>query len=190
MRQPKQLISIDGTPLIVRTVKAVLASSAWPVVVVLGSSADLIKPLLARWPLQLVENTRWAAGIGTSLHAGIQIVDQFSSRIDAALITLGDQPHLTASTIQKLADVFPRSGGIAAARYSGVVGAPAIFGRGFFSELLALPADLGAQRVIRAHPQATVAVDMPEFAVDLDTPEDYQAFINAQKARARSDERA
>ncbi len=178
MGTPKQLLPIAGTPLLVRTVRALLESSAWPIVVVLGNAADQLRPLLTRWPLQVVENPGWQEGMGSSLSAGIEILDRFSSSLQGALIALGDQPCLSPAAIQALSSAFGGSAGIVAARYSETLGAPAIFGRSFFPELLALPPAAGAQRLLRAHAEKVVPVDLPELAVDLDTPEDYRRFLD------------
>lgn len=185
MRQPKQLMPIQGTPLILRTVNAVLVSPVWPVVVVLGSSADAVRPLLARLPLQLIDNPQWERGIGTSLRRGVEVLDQFSSSLDGVLVTLGDQPFLSPEAIVDLVSEMAGRNSIAAARYSGIVGAPAVFGRAYFSELLALPAGVGAQGLLRAHAKLVTPVDLPEFATDLDTPEDYQRFLEKTRSESR-----
>src|SRR3954467_3092348 len=70
MGAPKQLLELDGQPLLLRTVEAALASSAWPVVVVLGANAEKIRPTLARLPVLLTENPAWAEGMAASIRAG------------------------------------------------------------------------------------------------------------------------
>lgn len=179
MGQPKQLLPIEGLPLLVRSVQAALSSPAWPIVVVLGHAAETIRPWLSRLPVQIGLNPEWGQGIGSSIAVGIEILDRFSSALDGALIALGDQPHLSSSAIHALNSALTGRQGISAARYLGVVGAPVIFGRAYFQELLTLPPSAGAQRVLQAHAEAVQPVDLPEFAVDLDTPEDYQKFLSA-----------
>ena len=145
----------------------------------LGHAADTIQPWLTRFPVQIGLNSNWSQGIGSSISVGIEILDRFSSALDGTLIALADQPHLSASAIQSLKSAWRGRPSISAARYSGIVGAPAIFGRAYFPELLALSPSEGAQRVLRTHPEAVEPIDLPEFAVDLDTPEDYQKFLTA-----------
>src|SRR5688572_2416154 len=55
----KQLLPIQGQPLLVRAVEAALASDAWPVVVVLGAQAEAIRPALARLPVLIADNPAW-----------------------------------------------------------------------------------------------------------------------------------
>ena len=70
MGSPKQLLALDGKPLLVRAVEAALASSAWPVVVVLGAQAEKIRPILARLPVLVAENPAWAEGMAASIRTG------------------------------------------------------------------------------------------------------------------------
>lgn len=179
MGRPKQLLPIEGSPLLLRTVQTVLASPAWPVVVVLGHAVETLRPLLARLPVQVVHNAEWSKGLGSSILAGIQILERFSTSLDGALIALADQPHLSSSAIGRLSSAFQGPNSIAAARYSEAVGVPVIFGRSYFAELLALQPEHGAQRLLRVHAASVAPVDLPEMAVDLDTPEDYQRFLEA-----------
>src|SRR4051812_6293642 len=83
MGQPKQLLELGGKTMIVRAAEAALASSAWPVVVVLGSNAEKIRPALARLPVLIVDNEAWPEGMASSIRIGIATLQQFSRRLDA-----------------------------------------------------------------------------------------------------------
>ena len=78
MGSPKQLIELDGRPLVVRAVEAALASPAWPVVVVLGAHAAQIRPVLARLPVLIAETPEWSEGMAASIRAGVGMLRQFS----------------------------------------------------------------------------------------------------------------
>jgi molybdenum cofactor cytidylyltransferase len=177
MGRPKQLLPINGTPLVVRAVEAALGSQGWPVVVVLGHASAQIRPLLARQPVLSVENFAWAEGMGTSIRSGIQTLDRFSENLGGAVIALADQPDLTGDAIDRLFRSAENPGEIAAARYAGAVGSPVYFPREYFEELRALPASHGAQGLLKTYADRVRAVDFPELAIDLDTPEDYQNFV-------------
>ena len=71
MGAPKQLLPIDGVPLLARTVEVLLATPVWPVVVVLGANADAMRPLLARYPVLIADNPAWPEGMASSIRAGI-----------------------------------------------------------------------------------------------------------------------
>lgn len=179
---PKQLLAIDGRPLLVRTVEATLASPAWPVVVVLGAHAEKIRPTLARLPVLVAENPAWAEGMASSLRTGVDTLRQFSRRLDAALVALCDQPAFSVETIARLVAAQRATGrGIVAARYAGRHGAPALFLRDHFPALAALTGEEGARALLNGDPAQVTAVDLPELALDLDTPDDV--------ARLRSESR-
>ncbi len=173
---PKQLLEFDGKPLLVHTVEAALASAAWPVVVVLGAQAEKIRPVLARFPVLVTENPAWSEGMAASIRAGVTTLQQFSRHLDAAVIALCDQPAFSAATIAQLVAVQRTTGrSIVAARYAGRHGAPALFLREHFPTLTALTGEEGARALLNDHPAGVAPVDLPELALDLDTPADVAA---------------
>jgi molybdenum cofactor cytidylyltransferase len=174
---PKQLLVIDGKPLLVRAVEATLASPAWPVVVVLGANAEKIRPVLARFPLLITENPAWSEGMASSIRAGVTTLQQFSRALDAALIALCDQPAFSTATIAQLVAAQQTTGrSIVAARYSGRHGAPALFLREHFSTLAHLTGEEGARALLNENPDRVASVDLPALAHDLDTPADVAMF--------------
>ena len=181
---PKQLLEIDGRPLLVRAVEAALASPAWPVVVVLGAHAEKIRPLLARQPVLIAENPTWPEGMAASLRVGIATLQQFSRQLDAALVALCDQPAFSADTIAQLVTAQRATGrSIVAARYGGRNGAPALFLREHFPALAALTGEEGARPLLNGDPAHVAAVDLPALALDLDTPADVAALAREPSAR-------
>lgn len=177
MGTPKPLLPIDGAPLVARAVAAALASDAWPVVVVLGAHAEKIRPVLARLPVLIAMNAAWAEGQATSIRAGVAALQQFSRRLDAALIALCDQPAFSTDVITQLVAAQRATGrSIVAARYHGRQGAPALFLRQHFPALGALTGDEGARHLLNDDPARVTAVDLPDLGVDLDTPADYASL--------------
>lgn len=183
MGTPKQLLVLEGRPLLVRAVEAALASPAWPVVVVLGANAEAIRPLLARLPVLVTENPAWSEGMAASIRAGVTTLRQFSRALDAAVIALCDQPAFSADTIAQLVAAHHATGrGIVAARYAGRNGAPALFRREHFPTLTALTGEEGARALLNGDANQVAGVDLPQLALDLDTPADFAAVQG--KARA------
>jgi molybdenum cofactor cytidylyltransferase len=175
--RPKQLLEIDGRPLVARAAEAALAAGASPVVVVLGANAELIRPALQGLEAGLVLNQDWAEGMASSVRAGLHALGQITLRLDAVLLTVCDQPAFNAEVVQRLvAGLQASSRGIAAARYAGRNAVPAIFRREHFFALAHLKGDQGARALLREKPEDIVAVDLPELALDLDTPEDLAAW--------------
>lgn len=185
MGEPKQLLPLAGHPLITRTVETALESAAWPVVVVLGAHAEKIRPLLARYPVLIAENSAWIEGMASSLRTGIATLQQFSRSLDAALVALCDQPAFSAETINQLVTAQRESGrSIAAARYNGRNGAPALFLREHFAALSTLTGEEGARSLLNGTPERLVAIDLPALAADLDTPADYAALLSKPAKRS------
>jgi molybdenum cofactor cytidylyltransferase len=176
MGEPKQLLELDGLPLVVRAAEAALASSAWPVVVVLGAHAEKIRPALARLPVLVTENSAWPEGMASSIRAGVATLQQFSRTLDAALLALCDQPAFSADVIHQLVTTQRTTGhSIVAAHYSGRNGAPALLLREHFPVLITLTGEAGARELLNHNPLPVARVDLPALAHDLDTPADYQA---------------
>lgn len=162
--------------MIVRIVSQVLESPLWPVVVVVGSSAAAVKSELARLPVLIADNPAWIEGMASSLRTGVTVLQSFSRRLNGALIALCDQPAFSTDTVTRLIHhaPVPLDDHIVASRYSGRIGAPALFSRTYFQALGGLSGDEGARHVIAAARQAgrVIEVEMPELALDLDTPDD------------------
>jgi molybdenum cofactor cytidylyltransferase len=177
MGTPKQMLPLHGQPLVVHAAQAALSSTAWPVVVVLGANAEVIRPTLARLPVLIAENSAWAEGMAASIRAGVTMLQQFSRALDAALITLCDQPAFSADVVQRLVAAQRETGrSIVAARYGGHLGAPVLFLREHFSALTALTGEEGARTLLNRESARVAAVDLPELAFDLDTPADYASL--------------
>ena len=119
--------------------------------------------------VDIVRNDLWHSGMSSSLRAGVRAASGF----DALLITLCDQPLVTAMDLRILLSAF-REGGrsIAAASYGQSLGVPAVFARAVFEELLALTGDRGAKSVILADEDRVTAVTIAAAATDVDSPED------------------
>jgi molybdenum cofactor cytidylyltransferase len=171
--RPKQLLEIDGRPLVARAAAAALTAGAEPVVVVLGAHADQIRPVLSKLEVIVAPNPAWTEGMASSVRTGLQTLGAAAPAIEAVLLAVCDQPAFSADTIRRLGEALRASGrSIAAARYSGRPGVPALFRREHFFALARLTGDQGARALLQANPKEVTAVDLPELALDLDTPED------------------
>jgi molybdenum cofactor cytidylyltransferase len=178
--QPKQLVLYKGRPLLVKTVEAVLAAQAAPVVVVLGAHAEKIRPFLESFPVVIVENPAWAKGMSSSLRAGLAALEAAAPGIGAVLIALCDQPHFSERSVARLRAALGGGKTIAATRHGENAGVPAIFIRSHFHELHALTGAEGARAIIAAHAATTACVDLPELVLDIDTPSDLARLAEQQ----------
>jgi len=178
MGRPKQMLPVDGQPLLRRTAAAVLASGAEPIVVVLGAEAKSVRPALRGLAVQVVTNRRWREGLASSIRTGLRALCTAKRRLEAVTLILCDQPNLSADAIGRLVRHHRKHGSsIVAAHYDGHPGAPALFARRHFAELLALRGPHGARPLFTRHAEQLGAVALPELAVDLDKPSDYRRFV-------------
>jgi len=140
--------------------------------VVLGAHAAEIAPVLGRSAATVVNNANWREGLASSIRAGIE---RLPGSCSGALLLLADQPAVTLSDLQRLADAWRRAPQFTvAAQYAGTVGVPAIFPRAEFGALLQLRGDRGAQQLLRRNPERLISVPVASAAVDVDTKEDLQ----------------
>ncbi len=175
MGRPKLALPVRGTPMIRRAVETALASRCREVIVVLGTYADVYRPLLDGLAVRIVHNPDPAEGMGSSIRLGVEAV---SPDARGVVILLADQPLVTPEVIDRLIETaVTDQKRIVASTYHNTVGPPAYFGRALFLDLLTLEGDRGARTVIEAYPKEGVALPLPEgIAADIDTAEDLSSF--------------
>jgi len=179
MGQPKQLLSINGQPMVRRVTEAVCASGLAQVVVVVGAHARRVSEALSGLPVELVYNQDWQEGMSTSLRIGLRAL---RPDIEAVLVVLADQPALTSGLLQRLVERYRvTKAPIVAPFYQGYRGNPVLFDRSLFPELLAIQGDRGGRMIIARHEEKTerVALDDPAVLQDLDTVEEYESAVGS-----------
>jgi molybdenum cofactor cytidylyltransferase len=183
MGQPKQLLRYKGESLLRRCLRTARSTPFRPITAVLGANAALIEPELAGEPVLIVHNADWATGMGGSVAAGLEALLAADPALEAAFFLLPDQPHLEAQLLLDMAATLKQQPGKlgAAAAYADTLGVPALFRKALFSELLQLRGQPGAKPLIRKHHRDLCALPFPRGQFDLDTPEDWQAFLDSEE---------
>lgn len=151
--RPKQAVVIDGETLVQRA-ERVARSVADEVIVV----TEHLNPDAAE-------------GIASSIRTGVRLAGD-DARI---LITLCDQPLITAEHLRALLDI---DAPIVATGYAGTAGVPAVFAPSLVPELLALRGDRGARAVIDAHGDIARVVPFEDAAVDIDRENDVRELLS------------
>lgn len=163
---PKQLVAIDGEPLLRRAALAVLATQPADSVVVLGHEAESCAAVIADLPLRAVIAPDWQQGMGPSLRRGIAALDAVCTGV---LVVLCDQPALDAAHLQALTSAWRASPHCAAASgYAGIAGVPALLPRDWL-ESVELDGDRGARAVLRARRHEVSVVVNEALARDVDS---------------------
>lgn len=182
MGKSKQLLDIAGVPLLRHAANVAHAAGSGQTVVVLGASEPAHRATLEGMAVDIVTNHFWKSGMGSSIKTGLQHIIKEYPETQAVLMMVCDQPILRPAHLQALISAYRASDKkIVASAYDGTLGVPAIFGRSFFSNLLMLQDDEGAKKIILQFPEQTMAIDLPEAAIDLDTLEDYERYIGQNK---------
>ena len=176
LKQPKQLVSWRGEPLIRRSAKEALNAGLGPVAVVLGAVDAPCRQALGAMNAEIIHYPGWSGGMGGSIAAGMRA---FAGReLQAIIVMLCDQPLVTHQTLDRLEAEWHRSGcRIVASRYGANAGPPALFSADCFERLAALQGESGAKAIIRNDPSVSY-IDCPEGAFDVDTLEDLRHLEN------------
>ena len=172
----KLLAEIGGKPLARIAAEQALASRARPVLVVTGHQRAEVEAALKGLGVTFVHNPDYAAGLSTSLKAGIAALP---ADVDGAIVCLGDMPQVDAGLIDRLIAAFdPEKGALVAVpTIDGKRGNPVVWSRRFFGDLARLDGDVGARHLIGSYPEAVVEVPMNGRGalVDVDTPDALRA---------------
>jgi molybdenum cofactor cytidylyltransferase len=177
MGRLKQLLPFRGKSLVEYAVVQATEAEFHPVIVVVGADSRAVRNALAGLDVLVVENSRWESGMGSSIAAGVEYLEVSKADADAAAILLPDQPLLTADHLKQMGKLLGQSSAaVIAAHYDGTLGVPAIFRRTLFPRLIALHGEAGARSLLRDSKENVIPFDLPEAAIDVDTPDDFAAL--------------
>ena len=178
MGRPKQTLEVEGSPLLIRTIRVLKdLGTLRNLVVVTGAGAGSLIPLITPEAVSVVINEEWSAGMGSSLKKGLEFLMRNSPVAEGVLVSVCDQPCLSVDVIRAIAGHAGKNE-LIASDYGEVLGPPAYFGMEYFTELMNLPDAGGARVLFDRHPQRLTTIPFPEGAIDLDTPEDYEQYLN------------
>lgn len=170
----KQVVRIDGRPLVVRAVEAARIAGLAPVIVVVGGHADAVRAALdGVESVEIVHNPAHDEGIGTSVAAGMAALG--SRSVGGVAFLTCDQVGLDGELVSAVVGAYRPGVGMIVrpvASDGAVAGHPVIFDPRYSAELAALSGAAGGVEIIRRHPSALVEVDVgdPGRLRDLDRP--------------------
>ncbi|WP_296575930.1 molybdopterin-binding/glycosyltransferase family 2 protein [Phreatobacter sp.] len=168
----KLLAEIGGKPLVRHAVEAASGAGPADILVVTGHQEAAVRAALSGLPVRFVHNPDFAAGLSTSLKAGIAALGE---AIDGVVVLLGDMPRISPALVARLAAAFAPEEGrhIVVPVADGRRGNPVLWGRRFFPELTRVTGDQGGRAVLAGAPEAIAEVPAEEDDVhlDLDTPD-------------------
>jgi len=177
MGRPKPLEPVDGKPMVIRAVETAAAAGAGPVMLVTGAQAAAVCAALAFWqesaPTQVhvIHNPAWESGQASSMQAALR---SLPAAVSAAILMPVDQPYLDPLLLRQLVHAWQRGADLVAPTVDGVVrGAPALFDRSRFTELLAVTGDVGGRALLQRHTHDVVGIPADaRWLKDIDRPAD------------------
>jgi molybdenum cofactor cytidylyltransferase len=188
MGQLKQLLAYRGRTLLRHSIEQAIAAGFRPIVVVVGSNAQMLRRSIAgKAAVKIVHNEQWDTGMGSSIRAGMRALLGSDEVPEAAAILVADQPLVQAKHLAAMRRLLSSAdSSIVAAQYSDTIGVPALFKQELFGALLSLPLEAGARKLLRTSDADVTPFPLPEAAVDIDTPEDFERLISAVGSRDRT----
>ena len=183
MGLPKALLRLRaGTPLlehhVLTMVQAQGPEDPFEIIVVLGASASLARPLVPSIA-RVVENSEFSTGMGSSLQTGLRAV---SDDAEAAIVTLVDLPDTPVDAYRRLRErASPEV--LARCTWNRVHGHPVMFGRDLFQRAItACHGDIGAKDLFRELSAQILDIECGDLLAsgitgnnDVDTPSQAEA---------------
>jgi molybdenum cofactor cytidylyltransferase len=172
--RPKQLLPYRDGTLLGHVVAVARACPFDQIVVALGGAADEVRARVDLAGADVVVNDDYGSGCASSVASAMGALDP---RCDVLVLMLGDQPGVTAGSVEALL-AGRGDAPLAACRYDDGLGHPLAFDRGVFPDLAGLHGDKGVWRLLdrRAGEVAEVPV-AGRIPLDVDTEEDYAAVL-------------
>lgn len=182
--RPKQLLAVEGQPLVARAARVALESSAQQVIVVTGAwreaVTEALAPLVADADgrLRLIHNEKWRTGQASSMQAGLTAC---APAAEAALFMPVDQPRLAAALLRRLIEAWRVGACMATPAVDGELrGAPGLFDRSLWPELMAVCGDTGGRPLLRRYREQVRTVPAnTETLADIDTLADFQGLTHS-----------
>lgn len=176
MGRPKQLLPLNGKPIIKLCLECIMASGMTDIVVVLGWNSDDAARALGGAPAKIVCNNDPGSEMAESVRTGLRKIDASATGV---LVCLSDHPLVSPGTVRTLVREHGKEpGAIIIPLYKGRKGHPTLFPLSLVREVFS---GLTLRDVITRHARSVHAVDVPDEGVilDMDTPEDYERIRRA-----------
>ena len=167
----KQLISVDGEPLLRRQCRCALAADVGKVVVILGFNADRHRAVVQDLPVDVRVADQWDEGLSATLRCAVKAVRLQET---ALLVLLCDQYRIVPEDLGALYDRWRLAPSKACVSRAGAyVGPPAILPARYHDHVLRLRGDTGARTLFcQSDLAAPDEILNPRASFDIDSPQD------------------
>ncbi|MCX6575924.1 MAG: nucleotidyltransferase family protein [Candidatus Aminicenantes bacterium] len=174
MGQPKLLLPFGRSTIIETVVQSLMESSLDGILVVLGHRGQGILDKLKNYAVETTVNPHYQRGMLSSVQWGFRKLPRDAG---AALVILGDQPGVSAQTIDLIIGAFKsRDKGIVLPTYKDSGGHPLLVDIKYRREIRSLDPAVGLRSLLSRHPDDILRVEVRDTSVlqDIDNPGDYR----------------
>ena len=188
MGRPKQTLLLDGEPMLQRVLGNIRGSKVDQIVVVLGAGSKEVEGKVRFRDETVVFNAEFRQGMSSSLRAGLGALGPDT---EAVIVVLGDQPYVSAATIDKLVRAYEtKRAKIVAPLFRGRRGNPVLFDRSLFGQMMKVRGDRGARSVVEGNAGDLLEVEVGDGGIllDIDEPEDAKRGRGGRATQTRSRE--
>jgi len=175
--QPKQNLVFGDKTLLQKSVETALASVCEPIIVVLGANAQVIRPAISHYPVNIVHNANWAEGMASSIRLGVAEAKK-NPQVTSVILMLCDQPFVSTGLLNELATAGAEND-IVACVYNNTAGVPALFTARYLEQLQLLTGDEGAKHLLLKYGEEVLYIPFPMGGVDIDMMDDYEKLKRA-----------
>lgn len=179
MKTNKMLLRIGDKTVLQRTLDNILRSGVSGVTVVIGHMKDQITESIAGYEVTLVNNPRYAEGMGTSLSSGVRSIIEYKM-CNAIMFFNGDMPFIKPAMINLIIDKYKESRApVIFPIHEGKRGHPVLVDHSIFPDLLRLSGDIGAREVLQKYEKQAVFLNTndPGIYQDIDDPDEYRQSL-------------
>ena len=171
MGRPKLSLKLKGKTLLELAIsKARNVSNE--VFVIVGAYPEVYEPIAKKAGAQVLQNSEWQEGLGTTLRTGIEAL---GARYTSVLALLADQPFVDETHLNALLNKQLEAGAdLVFSSYDNVQGPPVVISQSLFTYAKTLKGKCGAKALIQADTRVE-SVGLEHY-FDIDTPEDAQMY--------------
>ncbi len=182
MGRPKALLEIEGQRFLDRAVEVLRAGGCRAVYVVAADVPEVHAAIVAAGAVVVLNDEPGSEQLD-SVKCGLRALPDDSA---AVAILPVDCPLVAPTTVQALAEAAAHTTlPVVLPMYNGVGGHPVVLRRPFYDTVLHASHPEGLSGIIIAHGHTVELMNVtdPGILVDIDTPQDYDAFIGTRRRK-------
>ncbi len=177
--QSKQMLEIDGMPMLYATVREAVVSKADHVQVILGAQYLRHKALIDDFfDVSILRNEDWDNGIGYSVKIGLLNLRKRYPGLQKVIISACDQPELSTKVFNQLLAI-PEEGVMASFYSNNEYGFPFSYGKNVLDKIHLIPEKDNTRALLELNGKVSFA-PFENGHIDINTIADYHNYIALQ----------